>query len=355
VHTSRLAAATVVAAVLGLTAPLAASAAQGPTQRSAVVSRNAADSAKTAHRKPPKNAVLFGLDDHWESNVEADDSQDAARSGIVGTFLAWTRPDMSLATEVRMLIQYSTWANSRGAIPMIDLYPPTSVQLASIASGSQDSVLAAYAKALHKWNHPFLLRLFPEMNGPWESYAPGTNGNTSAELVAAWRHIYRLFHAYGATKVKFVWNPDKWFKGQAASYRSVWPGKRYVDWVGLDLYNNPDRPTTTYPNAQVAAAHSVHEIRRLTKHTPLLVAEIGATSSGKAHWIRTSLSSLSKLGIKAVVWFNEAAPPVNWRLDSSSAALRATRATLAGPKAVWPSHNGGTLARDDRLIVKGHW
>jgi hypothetical protein len=309
------------------------------------------------HRQfsPPKKSVLFGLNDHWEGDIATDDKQISARSGIVGTFLAWSRTDMSVATEVRMVIQYANWAQSRGAIPMIDLHPAAGVSLRSITAGSQDSILANYAKALRKWNHPFLLRLFPEMNGAWQPYSPGSHGNTPAQFIAAWRHVYRLFHHYGATKVRFIWNPDRLFTTQKVSFKHLWPGGNYVDWVGVDIYDTTTTAGGGYPSARALTLPSVRAIRKFTKK-PLMIPEIGvANFAKKPRWIANSLRGLASLGAKAVVWFNERGNPENWRLDSSSAALKSARQTLAGSSAVWPGHNGGTLRRDQVLISNGSW
>jgi hypothetical protein len=298
--------------------------------------------------------VLFGLSDHWEPEMEADDRQLGVRSGIVGTFFQWN------TVKASSIVNYANWASSRKAVPMVDLYPPTYVSLASIAHGSQDRYLIADAKALHAWNHPFMFRLFPEMNGGWESYAPGQRGNTSTQFVAAWRHVYRLFQRYHAKKVVFVWNPDKEFTGQKVSYRRLWPGRRYVNWVGLDLYNSNDTVRGSFPNANAAMRQSIKDIRKLT-HKPLVVAEIGvANYPGKGRWIKRALTRMSRVGVKAVVWFNETArysngSEVNWRMDSSGAALHATRRTLASKAVAWPGHNGASLARDNRFIRNGHW
>jgi mannan endo-1,4-beta-mannosidase len=357
---TRPAIAVAVTAVLAVTVPLAAPAAQAtPTvERAAhhvhLTAAHPTHHARARHVKPPASSVLFGLSDHWEPQMEADARQVGARPGIVGTFLNWG------TTKASSIVNYAAWANRIKAVPMMDLSPPLGVTLASIVHGSQDATLTADARALHAWNHPFLLRLFPEMNGSWERYAPGRNGNTSRQLVKAWRHVYRLFARAGANRVKFVWNPDKEFSGQVASYRQLWPGKHYVDWVGLDVYNSNDTAHGTYASARIACAPSVKDIRKLTNR-PLMVAEIGvADFAGKPHWIRRSLHGMSKLGVKAVVWFNESGhysngAPVNWRLDSTPAALRATKATLRGASAVWPGHNHGTLRRDNRLTVHGHY
>jgi hypothetical protein len=346
VRIHRLAIATAVTALFGVAAPLAAHAAQAPQAAHPAAHRS---HHAAAHRaKPPKSAVLWGLSDHWEPQMAADDKQLGARSGIVGSFLNWA------TTKPSSIVNYADWAKHRKAIPMLDLYPPTSASLASIAAGGQDSHLIADAKALHAWNHPFMFRLFPEMNGPWESYAPGQHGNTPKQFVAAWRHVYRLFQRYHATKVVFVWNPDKEFTGQKVSFRRMWPGRKYVDWVGLDMYNSNDSAHGTFPSANAAMAQSIKDIRKLT-NKPLVVAEMGvANFAGKGRWIKRALTRMSRVGVKAVVWFNEIQKS-NWRLDSSSSALQATKRTLAGNAVAWPGHNGSTLHRNNRLILNGHW
>lgn len=314
----------------------------------------AAQAGTKAAAVPPSAAVLFGLDDHWESDIAADDTQDAAKSGVVGTFLNWA------TTKASSVVNYGKWANTRQAIPMIDLYPPTSVTLASIAAGSQDAALTADAKALAKWNHVFLFRLFPEMNGPWESYAPGTNGNTVAQFIAAWRHVYTLFQKAGARKVVFVWNPDKELSVQFAPLSALWPGSGYVNWVAVDVFDREDKAHGTFPNPVTAIQKTVTDMRQFTTK-PLMLAETGTvTSPVKASWIKELFTGTAVLGVKAVVYFNEFRPVsvgggVNWRLDSSAASLAATKATLAGPGVAWPGHNNGSLANDEFLMLHGVW
>lgn len=334
--------------VLGLSAPTVAQAIPPAGTHSVQAERQRA-------AQPPSRAVLFGLDDHWENDIISDDRQDGAKSGIVGTFLPWSKPGVSASAEATMVVHYAEWAHSRGSIPMVDLHPPTGVSLASIAAGSQDSVLAAYAQALRDWNHPFLFRLFPEMNLPGKDYAPGYRGQTAGQFIAAWRHVYTLFRHYGATKVQFIWNPDKLLTHQKLSFFKLWPGNNYVDWVGLDVYQGGPNAKGFYPSAQLITTQSVNLIRRFTSK-PLMIPEVGvANFPNKPHWIATALTGLAALGAKSVVWFNEDVSQANWRLDSSSAALRSARQTLSGTAVVWPGHNGGDLTRDQALVSKGTW
>jgi beta-mannanase len=40
---------------------------------------------------------------------------------------------------------------------------------------------------------PFYLRFAHEMNGKWQPWSPGVNGNTAARYVIAWRHVHHIF------------------------------------------------------------------------------------------------------------------------------------------------------------------
>jgi hypothetical protein len=289
--------------------------------------------------------VLFGLIDHWKPDITADDDQLRIHSGIVGLFTKWQTDKAHRDTTVR----WFQWVRDRGGAPMLDLVPPTTVTDAQIAAGNQDAYLRAWADAMKGWGHPILLRLFPEMNTRGHSYAPGNRGQTATQFRSAWRHVVTVFRNRGATNVKWVWNPYRFFTGEI-SYRAIWPGASYVNWVALDGYNFVD---STHPFRWPYAlfSDSVSRIRSFAPAKPLLIAEIGCRQiPRKADWINAVPAAMHRLGAKAVVWFNESGS-INWRVDSSGASLTAARTVThsadlayAGP---W------SLARIDQLVNTG--
>ena len=291
------------------------------------------------------NPVLFGLIDHWKTDIVTDDQQLQYNSGVVGLFTKWAVGSSQRDTIVR----WFQWVRDRGGAPMLDLVPPTDVTDAQLAAGKQDSYLRAWAASMKSWGHPILLRLFPEMNTHAHSYAPGTRGQTAKQFRAAWRHVVTLFRNRGATNVKFVWNPYRWFTGEI-SYKAIWPGASYVDWVALDGYNYVD---STHPFRWPYAlfSDSVTRIRSFAPNKPLLIAEIGCREiPRKADWIKGVPGAMHKLGAKAAVWFNEKGD-VNWRLNSSSASLTAARTTLQGPDLTWAGR--WSMSRIDQLVTTG--
>lgn len=293
-----------------------------------------------AHAATPP--ILFGLIDKWKTQIQTDDQQLNYRSGIVGTFFHWDTVKPSSG------VNWFSWVRSRGGAPMVDLVPPATATVGGISRGGQDAYLRPWADAMAAWGHPVLLRLFPEMNLKGHSYAPGARGQTVTQFRYAWRHVYNLFHAHGATNVKFVWNPYRYYSG-GTSYKSLWPGGSYVDWVALDAYNYDDAGHKfAWPYDLFAP--SVHLIRGFTSK-PLLIAEIGCVQkSYKPTWVSRSPAAMQRLGAKAVVWFNENMK-VNWRLDSSGASLTSARTAVHASNVTYAGK--WTQARIDQLVSTG--
>lgn len=306
--------------------------------------------------------ILYGLTDHWDNMVAADETQIGYgfRSGVVATFANWG------TASPQSIIDYAGRVRGRGGVPMMDIYPPTTATLGQIAAGYQDSKLIPLAKAFHTYGKVFLFRLFPEMNGSWESYAPGTRGQTAAQFVAAYRHVVTLFRKYGAGNVKFVWNPNRLLSKQPYSYKAMYPGDSYVNWVGLDGYAWQDSLHGTYSGPYSLFATSVKAIRAFT-YRPLMIAETGvAPSSGKATWLKGHIAQMQSLGAKIGMYFNEVSGnDPNWRFDSDpnkTAQLTAVRSALTAsstvkwamlsPTATRTAHNM-PLANIEYLVATG--
>ena len=55
----------------------------------------------------------------------------------------------------------------------------------------------------------------------------------------AWVHVYEIFKNHNANNVIWVWNP--WKSENIVDY---YPGKEYVDWLGIDILNYPNYNST---------------------------------------------------------------------------------------------------------------
>ncbi len=224
----------------------------------------------------------------------------------------------------------TTWEPWAGAVT-----DPT-YKLSNIVRGDFDSYIRRYAQGAKAWGHPFLLRFAHEMNGnwyPWGTMAGAPNRNSPSDYVAAWRHVHDIFDQVGASNVRWVWSPNVMgYVGDtpSPSYASLYPGDAYVDWVGIDGYNDGgSRPWRSFPDL---FSSSYTALTSLTGK-PLVIAETASGENGgdKAGWIAQSL--LNDIpsqfpAVRAVVWFDKN-KETDWRVNSSSTALTTYRRVVS--------------------------
>lgn len=234
----------------------------------------------------------------------------------------------------------------------------------AIAEGAQDDYVRQYARDVKAWGQPLMIRLAHEMNGswyPWGTAFPKSadaakadatkdarnNGNTPEDYVAMWRHVWEIFHAEKADNAFWVWSPNLLFINAANSsqqarddYRALYPGDKYVDWIGLDGYNNGVKDK--WRSFSELFGPSYAAMIELSDK-PLMIAEFGCTEGGapagssKAQWITQSL--LRDIPeqfprVKLINWFNRDKSKLgeaDWRFNSSPAAAAAFRAAVNAP------------------------
>jgi hypothetical protein len=287
--------------------------------------------------------VLFGLHNHSDQERLATQHALHKNSALVGYFIGWDRG----LPSARYL---NTWSTSRGAVPVIATGPAGYAPLSRLISGAEDARIIAWADATRAFGHPIMIRLMAEMNGSWEPWSTGANGNQAGEYVQAWRHVVDVFRARGATNAVWVWNPDRQYNG-ATPMSSLWPGADYVDWVGLDLYNFATPAKGGWLPFAKMMKPSVRAIRAVAGSKPLMVNEVGcAQGSRKPAWIRAMYASLPGYGVKAVLWFDYQMV-ADWRLTATAANRAAAR------YAVSHNHIKGAgqlpLSTIDRIVTTG--
>jgi mannan endo-1,4-beta-mannosidase len=227
----------------------------------------------------------------------------------------------------RLLVYYSGWpqpfrmgfatiAAREGAVPLVQMNP-TEIDISAIVNGQYDSYLNTYAMAVHAYGHPVILSFGHEMNGYWYSW--GHTHTSPATFVAAWRHIVTLFRRLGVRNVTWLWTVNTvHLHGRVPSPAPWWPGKSYVNWVGIDGY---------YTNSSSVFASvfgpTIVAVRALT-HVPILIAETSATpASAQPEKIANLFAGVHLYGLLGFVWFDSYSK-VDWRI-SNSAALDAFR------------------------------
>jgi hypothetical protein len=153
----------------------------------------------------------------------------------------------------------------------------------SIARGNGDRYILRYNEVLGQLRQPTYIRLFPEMNGHWNPYcAYNANGtsrgpyHSTRAFRRAWKrfviiarggkrleinkrlrrnNMARIYRAKSnrdnvydrkdvpkrlpKPKVAFLWVPQTIASPNVAGNQPgrYWPGKRFVDWVGVDIFS----------------------------------------------------------------------------------------------------------------------
>jgi hypothetical protein len=106
------------------------------------------------------------------------------------------------------------------------------ITYASIANGQWDSsVIVPEANALKAFGGKVFLDFSHEFDAKWQD----PNG-TSAQFVAAYRHIHDVFANHGVTNVIWSWVTTGYL-GNKDAIKAGYPGASYINWIGYDPYN----------------------------------------------------------------------------------------------------------------------
>jgi mannan endo-1,4-beta-mannosidase len=256
-----------------------------------------------------------------------------ARKSTVGAYIGVYTPGVpksyaavksfSAATGVRprVVVYYSGWlepfqasfamaAAKHHALPLVQI-EPTHVSVAAIAAGRYDTYLRSYASAVKAFGGRVLLSFGHEMNGPWYSW--GYRHTRPAVFVAAWRHIVTLFRAAGAQNVTWLWTVNiiqcRCRIGPVARW---WPGKSYVNWVGIDGYYF--KPSWKFAPL---FGPTIKAVRALTLD-PILITETAVPAAIQSAKIPDLFAGIRAYGLLGFVWF-DANKRQDWRISSPAA------------------------------------
>ncbi|AGZ43272.1 glycoside hydrolase family 26 protein [Actinoplanes friuliensis] len=243
-----------------------------------------------------------------------------------------------LGRDERIVHVFYDWADSLPTA--IDGIPAKAVPLVSwrgtayddITSGRSDDRIARAARRLKRQDRPVLLRWGWEMNGDWYAWGAARNGQDPEAYIASWRRLHDIFAEEKARNVSWVWSPN-WNSAPIEdwnTYQALYPGDKYVDWVGVSGYNlHRETPDTLFgPIYRAFAARK-----------PIMISEVGSMDRGgrtKADWITLFADWVeAHPAVGGVVWFDTDTHPgyaEKWRIDTDAASLAAYVAMAKRPR-----------------------
>jgi hypothetical protein len=258
----------------------------------------------------PTHGALWGAFPNEPGGIPTLQKRVGRRLAIVNRYVPW---DFSRWSDM------STYLRG-GHFPLVSWSAAPTTTAAAIANGSQDAIIQAAAVALKHAGGRVFLRPFYEFDQPQGH--PRYIG-TPTQVVAAWRHLWRIFQAAGAKNVRLVWCPMAFDFGRGVA-ASFWPGKTYVNWVGADGYNFPGQSWHSFRDIFQDAYHfaRVHVKRMFIAETasPASDPRTPGWMAGAAKWIHHHTL------VHAVSYFDSTSPKgYNFEVATNSHTLAAFR------------------------------
>jgi mannan endo-1,4-beta-mannosidase len=260
----------------------------------------------------PSSGVYLGAFANEAGGISALETDIDRRLALDRSYMPWT---------------FTGWARrvgpdvAAGRIPELAWSAAPATTAAAIASGTQDKVIKAAAKAMRATGTDIMLVPWYEFDQP-KGHKRWIGG--PKKVIAAWRHMVTLFRAAGATNVHFVWTPMAFDFGPHAKVdaRTFYPGDAYVHWIGADAYNLPGAPFRTQAELLDAAVTFAH-----AHHKPFIVGETASLASVAATpgWIEAyGAWAAGHPTVKAVNFFDSISPRgYDFRLVANAALLTA--------------------------------
>jgi hypothetical protein len=237
------------------------------------------------------------------------------KANLAPRYLAWGTP---------LPVPQIEASKALGATTLIELLP-YGVSLRSIVDDAHNAYLTSLGRAIAALHERVWLSFAPEANG--RNYTWGYKHVTPTLYKEAYRHVWNLVTAAGATDVDWVWQVSHSYPGTETPVSVLYPGAKYVTTVGIDgyLYYRTDTFTSTFSTALSA-------IRKVTK-APVLLSEtaIGPEyhryGAGQSQMMQALFAGMEKNKFIGLVWFDKDQydPPVHqmWELKPGSAGMQA--------------------------------
>ncbi len=202
---------------------------------------------------------------------------------------------------------------------LIVFWEPTGKSLDDINAKKSDADLRKFATAAKSYGGPVIFAPFHEMNGNWSSWGGTVGKNTPRKFITAWRHVHAFVDKVPNVRVGWVVNNRSIPLRRGNSIELYYPGDAYVDYVGVDGFNEG----STWETFDQTFSAALTAIR--VYHKPVYIFSMAsAEGPQKAAWITDALAVQipSHPEIVGWVWFNQDKEK-DWRVWSEKASLRA--------------------------------
>src|SRR5258708_21984243 len=198
---------------------------------------------------------------------------DANNIAVEHVFISWLDDNRAALTDT------SSYTRAKNRWLMVTLEPfPTkqpignAALLREIEAGRYDSQIDNVCGDLASLQSPIFVRWGHEMDAVTERYPWAHADGTS--FVNAYRHFVDRCRQH-SDRFLYVWSP----RGDRG-LGSYYPGKSYVDYVGLSVYSLPEAELATYGRIRSFKENFGEKYNRVKEFDqPVMIAELGVSGS----------------------------------------------------------------------------
>ena len=201
----------------------------------------------------------------FEANFASFQSAMGVRPRLITTYVDYRQQISSWPSNA----SWQAWSNAQSSVartltpvigfPMATIAPGAMTpdqQFQAFVAGQYDSAIQGVVQAwVANGFKTLFFRLGWEMNITGPTYA-GSDAQSQADWVAAFQHIHAVIKkAAKAAGIRawIVWNPNVTNYSYANAITSLYPGDRFVDVVGIDIYAD------MYPYADSQSPPTYHD------------------------------------------------------------------------------------------------
>ena len=315
----------------------------------------------TAFLRHPDTVILGVFDNNYQKsfdNILKLDNMLGAPLPLVQIYVAWGDKDeeqfpMLYAKAIydlgsTPLITWEPWLNDfrREEHNLPQVNDPNKKGMAAVARGDYDFYIQKWARGVKDFGHVVFVRLGHEMNDPYR-YPWGPQNNKPEEFIAAWQHVVQLFRNMNVHNVIWVWAPQPAY----LHYQEYFPGKEYVDWVGVGALNyGTVAPWSKWWSFKEIFGNYYNRLNVFGK--PIMITEMGSLTVGgnRTQWFEQAFDSLPQKypDLRAVLFFNDNSDnttlnkTLDWSIVEDSATCQAIHKAI---ETTWATPKKGLLVQ----------
>lgn len=203
------------------------------------------------------------------------------------------------------LITWEPWLNdfNREEHHLPKVADPNKEGMKAVAKGEYDFYIKKWAEKVKEFGHIVFIRFGHEMNDPYR-YPWGPQNNKPKDFIAAWQHIVRVFKNMNVYNVMWIWAPQPAY----LRYKDYFPGKNYVDWVGVAALNyGTVAPWSKWWSFKEIFGNYYDRLAVFGK--PLMITEMGSLTVGgnRTQWFKNAFDSLPEKypQLRSILFFND--------------------------------------------------